>query len=313
MSGNLKMDRVYLFIARDNEEYERYKITKTKTDEEKTGEKIAKYKWRYSKKLKQLRIVIRKDALGSNVARSIQPENGDLIIRMWALKTGKPYPEDRTQDMTNGYVRMQIEEMLKEIQRLLEDLKSEYKEQNLLADQFSCYVFVHWGGGDLGDMEYYEKKVAEFMAGNFDGIFSIGTNRNDKFDVDGTRIFIPYDCESLQKLFEVASTDTDIKDYLTKLAVMGSSDLSDDETEHIKNFLAKELVRQNLRRSMNLKQVMWLKDWKAFQEYLNAIDIDTAKGKALKMLKDKANVDQTKAFATQLLSISQILPEGVLV
>lgn len=190
------------------------------------------------------------------------------------------------------------------------------------------YLLVHWG--ELYDPEYeedvfnqaikkahYEKNVVHCKNLTVREISS----RRPCFDVQKSCIAVPCkkdDVEALLKRFELAQAFSGIKNDLTKFVVREFSKLTSEEQSQIVCFFASNAVRSDFRSSMNDPQVKWLKKWKAFQEYLEAKpdkeNPDKVKGKALAMLQSELQPDKENArrFVTQLLTIPQLLSEGLL-
>ncbi len=76
------------------------------------------------------------------------------------------------------------------------------------------------------------------------------------------------------------------------------------------NFLLRSDVRIDLRAASRDPQMKWLRDWNAFHEYLNDENKIEMRKRVLSMLDDK---DKVMALAAQLISVPQLLSEGVII
>lgn len=307
--------RAYVFIARDDSEYQRYSFSGEMNMPIRQNDELCQ--WRYSHDTKSLRLIFNKKGIGSNGWKLLSPKDGTLKGCMDALQTTKRNSEKEK-------LRKKIEEQcaelfgadgyiikkLKQIKNLL--CKIDLGENRpLLVDDptISGVLFIHWGGDQY---DFYEDTVKAYLPEGW-VVFSVGTGRNHLFHVDATPIKIPYDVDGLCKKFEAAKGN-DVKNILTRLAIDGSCG---NEKEMVVNFLLRSDVRIDLRAASSDSQMKWLRDWDAFYEYLNDENkketdenrIET-RNHVLSMLDDK---DKVRALATQLLSVPQLLSEGVII
>lgn len=188
-------------------------------------------------------------------------------------------------------------------------------KQSSKLNEHELHLLVHWGG--VNELEVEENKfknaidtkLLEKKVGCRTLVFHEISSRRPCFDVTQQKITVPVeidDVNALLKSFDDARTFVQIKDVLTQFVVQGETLKKDLVCE----FLARDDVRKDLRTALCEPQVEWLKKWKTFREYLDvACEVD-ASTKALKMLNEEK--DKLKAFVTQLLTMPQLLSEGLL-
>ena len=191
------------------------------------------------------------------------------------------------------------------------------KQKYNLAEH-DVHLLVHWGG--LDELETEEREFNKAIKdGHFETIVGCKnlivreiSTRRPCFNVQGHRIAVPVKKEKMEALlarFDRALAFSVIKDVLTKSAVKGFSGLTDDESALVVAFLSSDSIRNDLRSSMNNPQVKWLKSWNVFQEYLEA-ELDKVKDKSMAIF--QSDEEKMKALVAQLLTIPQLLSEGLL-
>ena len=311
----------YVFIARDDSEYRRYSFSGEMDMPSKQKDELCQ--WRYSHDTKSLRLILNKKGIGLHGWKYLSPPtesdpcNGTLWKNMDSLQMAKGA---REREPLKKEIEKQCAELfgadghiikkLKQIKNLLCKIDLGESRPLLMDDPtISGVLFIHWGGDQY---DFYENTVKAYLPEGW-GVFSVGTGRNHLFHVDATPIKIPYDVDGLCKKFEMAKGN-DIKNILTRLAIDGSSG---NEKEMVVNFLLRSDVRIDLRAASSDSQMKWLRDWNAFREYLNDENKkETDENKigtrnhVLSMLDDR---DKVRALAAQLLSVPQLLSEGVII
>ncbi len=298
----------YVFIARDDSEYQRYSFSGETNIP--ISQKDELFQWRYGHDTKSLRLIFNKKGIGLNGWKYLSPSDGTLWRNMDSLQMAKRAREKvpLQKDVEKQCVELFGEngDIIKELNKIKNLLcRIDLGERRpLLADDLTIagVLFIHWGGDQY---DFYENTVKDFLPQGW-GVFSVGTGRNALFNIGATPIEIPADVDRLCKKFEAAKGN-DIKNILTRLAMDGSCE---NEKDMVVNFLLRSDVRIDLRAASRDPQMKWLRDWNAFHEYLNDENKIEMRKRVLSMLDDK---DKVMALAAQLISVPQLLSEGVII
>lgn len=227
-------------------------------------------------------------------------------------------------------------EFLSLISAVIEAAVPKWKEKQGEQD---IRLLVHWG--ELHDpmseeavfnQAVEECRLSEVFSNATHGCRSlkvreISSRRPHEFFVNGEGIKVPVkkkDVDALLQRFEEASKSAGIKDVLTAFVVQGKL----ENESLVYEFLARDDIRKDLRAALRDKQMEWLKEWKAFRDYLDAepgkAEPDKAGSDNEKSDKEKPDKveeeakkllnegDRSKAFVTLLLTRPQLLSEGLL-
>lgn len=101
----------------------------------------------------------------------------------------------------------------------------------LKIDKFPCTIFMHWGGGEETDYHNREIFIQKYLPAGWK-FFSIGTRRNEVFNVDGSTIIIPdrLGLEELERNLDFEGKKVDARKIMTEY-VLESQNASDTSVE----------------------------------------------------------------------------------
>lgn len=228
--------KVFVFVARDAAEYDKYVLMRGENDEH--GKNVGEnndapsgFSWRFDATSKILRLVINKGSLGLGGWAGLRPpvsvsdfKNVERIaVLLERLRNKSCADEDRVQAkvlIKDVFLGKEGGELRGSLWNVLQGLRDE-DGRPVLAGSVQGRIFIHWGGGERDSILFYEQKVTEFLPDNW-RLYSLGTNRNHLFLVDGARIYVPNDSLELQELERKFSGESDflcVRDILTKYVV----------------------------------------------------------------------------------------------
>lgn len=264
--------------------------------------------------------------------RSLQEfrKSGVFVL---VIRSGDEINRLKERCRTERYCRGNTEDFLRLISSVLNDLSPVLKaissDNGFNLAKHDVHLLVHWGGlPDLdAEEDVFRKAIQEQHLEKVVGcnnlfIREISTRR-PCFDVTGSGpIVVPVkkdDVDAALSRFDDARTFARMKDVLTGFVVKGQTKGKD----LVCKFLARDDVRDDLRSALLDRQTAWLKDWKAFRDYLDA---EPGKAEPDKAGSDKEKPDKveeeakkllsegarSKAFVTLLLTDRQLLSEGLL-
>ncbi|MBO7448176.1 hypothetical protein J6U78_07570 [bacterium] len=310
-SKNNTMLKAYVFIARDDEEYNKYIFPEDLNASKNQSSDL--YQWRYCHKTNSLRMIFNKRGIGQNGWDYLSPADGKLRIYMEELnkatdnaKKEKPKKEINAECKELFGLNGDIAKIIKGIKDQLCRIYLDY-DNPLFVDneQFSVVIFIHWGGGDQYDL--YEETIQKQLP-NYWKIYSIGTGRKVLLNIDVDQIEIPTDVDALCQKFE-NKKKPDMKNILTKFIV--GVNLEQGEKILIADFFSKKAVRADLRSALRDPQMKWLNQWESLKEFLDEKDDIQLKSKVFNMMEN--DKDKSKALFTQLLTIPQLISEEAFV
>ena len=92
----------------------------------------------------------------------------------------------------------------------------------LSGDSAQCRIFIHWGGGEREDVLFYEREITKLLENKW-RLFSLGTNRNNIFNVDRNKIIVPASAKELDEIEKKFANEQDFggvvaDSVLTKVA-----------------------------------------------------------------------------------------------
>lgn len=310
-SGEVSLN-AFVFIARDDGEYRRYVLA------EGTGEVAGRdlstrgglFQWRYCPQTHVLRFVASKQAFGEDRGyKKLAPaiEGGELCQFLYRYLAEDKKERDDARSRVGACAKsIFIGHHDRSLIKLLYQLK-DADEKAIVPenDAGNYYIFIHLGGVEGQYIKFFEETMRKKMPDNW-RIFSIGTDRNDLFDVSKTPIVIPVNMEAVYQRFAAAQQFSNIKDVLTAYV---REAIGEDEMGQIGAFLARDTIHSDLRAAMDNPQAKWLRGWKAFLDYLEAASGEKTKVAALRML--QAEGDAPRMLVSQLLTIPQLLSEDL--
>lgn len=267
MDNNLL--KVFVFIARDSKEYNKYILEAHRNDErggdnrECAKNKNERYQWRYNRANQCLRTVIEKGKLGTMGWRLLAPATYEdrLSDNLRDFrKTNGPALEEKIKVRVRSLFAKLQEDTNTESSGFLYSLLSNLKddEDKVLLDlsgtNVQCRIFIHWGGGEREDVLFYEREVTKLLDNRWK-LFSLGTNRNNLFNVDRDRIIIPASVKELDEIEKKFANEQDFggvvaDSALTKIANRAEK-LVGDDIEAL-SFLMHEMKQRILFSSLNM-------------------------------------------------------------
>ena len=213
--------KVLVFIARDHNEYEKYLLEKASMEQydwnrDGISSKNNRYQWRFSLKMRILRLVIEKGVLGEDSGWKYlrPPKEGDERLLDDEARLADILEKLRR----NPNADQNVKELCKlrcwglfcnktktrgKLRNILAGLKDEDKNSILEIADVQCRIFIHWGGGEREQVLYYERMVSRLLPNDLPNdwrLYSLGTNRNELFSVDRPKIIIPSKAEDLEEL-----------------------------------------------------------------------------------------------------------------
>lgn len=256
--------KVFLFISREDDapqaEYHKYRFAEAQS--EKPDSDIG-YDWRYSPRQKTLRVVVHKKCeywLGKDAWRLIGAQG--VLAEMIKAAPRKRETESSADKIfgSNGNLANALREFLKET-----ICKIDLPDVKLLKDddfKVPCTIFMHWGGGGESDYEIREDAIRKRLPGAKVGdgygdndkgwkFFSIGTERNELFNVDGNLIIIPEtreELEALERKFERKNLIGKSNAELTRIS--GGGEINGEDIDNLGKVLKDErnrILHSNLR------------------------------------------------------------------
>lgn len=195
--------KVFVFIARDKAEYDKYMLENSNNDTQ--GDKSdaidnGRWQWRFSSRSNILRAVVEKGRLGPSGWSSLQPRsNGERMADY--LDALRMNPKDGNAiNKVGTYVKKLFKIELIDI--FLGELKGVDGVKILDKADVLYRIFIHWGGGHREQVLFYEREVQKWLEKKIRNarLYSLGTNRNDIFNVDRTTILIPSNAKELEAL-----------------------------------------------------------------------------------------------------------------
>ena len=256
--------KVFLFISREDgsphAEFHKYRFAEAKSEKPDSSKG---FDWRYSHRQKTLRVFVHKrakDWLGEEAWGLIGMHDGNrpskLAQQIDATPNELKFASDAIKIFgSEGAIANGVKKFLRETICKL-DLP-EVKQLKEADFKVPCTIFMHWGGGDEPDYAVREtaiRKILPRIAGddisrNSDNgwkFFSIGTQRNDLFNVDGdgNLIIIPEkrkDLEELEQRFERNNLIEKSNAALAKVA--GGVEIEGEDIGNLKNRLKDERNR----------------------------------------------------------------------
>ena len=229
--------KVFVFVARDAAEYNKYVLMRCENDEH--GKNVEEnnapsgFIWRFDATSKILRLVINKGSLGPDGWKRLRPPEvasdfkdvNRIAVLLERLRNECCDDETKTQakvftkDVFLGNSK-NGGELRGGLWTVLQGLR-DGDGKSVLTESVQGRIFIHWGGGERDSALFYERKVTEFLPPDW-RLYSLGTNRNDLFPVDGEAIHVPCALVELQKLEKKFSGGSDlehIKEILTDYVV----------------------------------------------------------------------------------------------
>lgn len=301
----------YVFIARDDDEYSKYSFADNKGWE--VGDREIKeqyeWQWRFCPESRVLRIIMHKGGLDWD---KLKPK-GELAAEM--DKLSHPPKND-----SKGYriAGRNVKNWVGNIFSKQEEEHSLCTIVDKLLRKFICHgnrmrlgqccIFLHWGEANAEEMFFYEDKIQGYLP-NIWRMFSIGTHRNNVFNVDRDPIIVPYEKSVLQELeykINYARKLEPVKNAMTTYVQNQTS--NDEDKARLEECFSTDTFREKLRSVAKEAKFAWLLDWNLFR-CLMAVrdnDHDQVKRIIVEMMEPKEYDLHTKSFFSQLLS------EGIL-
>ena len=229
--------KVFVFVARDASEYDKYVLMRGENDEH--GKNVEENKtpsgfiWRFDATSKILRMVINKGSLGPDGWTRLKPP--EIVSDFKDVNRIAVLLERLRNERYDDEIKAQAKVFIKDVflgksknegelrgglWTVLQGLRDE-DGKPILAGSVQGRIFIHWGGGERDSIMFYEQIVTENLPDNW-RLYSLGTNRNHLFPVDGVRILVPNDPLGLQELERKFSGESDflcVRDVLTKYVV----------------------------------------------------------------------------------------------
>ena len=256
--------KVFLFISQKDSslgaEYHKYRFAEAQS--EKPDSKVG-YDWRYSLSQKTLRVFMHKKCeywLGKD-AWGLIGEQKKLALAIENDPAGLTWEDDAKGIFgLEGAIVKALKKFLKETLCKI-DLPN-VKQLKDCEFKVPCTIFMHWGGGSESDYEVRENAVRNILpeANSGDGyvdndkgwkFFSIGTERNALFNVDGNLIIIPEtreELEALERKFERYNLIKKSNAALTRIS--GGCAINDEDIDILGKVLEDErnrILHSNLR------------------------------------------------------------------
>jgi len=206
MNKEKSSTKVFVFIARDKTEYDKYFLESSSNDTSgarSDSPENGRSQWRFSSKLNILRVVVEKGCLGRSGWECLQPPSNSskdsrLSDILDALR--KNSRDSEAANCVWSRVKMLFHRGL--INDYLGELKGADATKILDADIAQYRIFIHWGGGQREQVLFYEREVQKWLSMPNVRLYSLGTNRNDIFNVDRLKIVIPAKLEELDAIDE---------------------------------------------------------------------------------------------------------------
>ena len=291
--------KVFVFIARDDDEFNRYDLVSNNgNDEFNFFEPInctnhTGFSGRFNRRSNLVRLVINKGSIRlpqekPNYAWNIlRPRelNADwsdtnlLAVLLDECKKNQDECKNDQVDRIKRGIKAKVGKLLvktvaqsnEAYGNLITFLKEQLKIYGIVINaQSSCeyYVFIHWGGGDRNDILQYEKIVTSFLPQNWK-LYSLGTFRNNLFSVDRDIIEVPCDLKELQELEKSFADEAGfelVKSVMTRYVVANENrnKTSQTDTKNVDYFSINNDEMKNLRsylQSIRASEVL-PKKWK---------------------------------------------------
>ena len=208
MSTEKSHVKVFVFIARDKAEYDKYFLEDPSNDTSgarSDSPENGRSQWCFSSKSSILRAVVEKGCLGPSGWELLQPySNGSKGSRLSDILDA--LRKDSKDGEAISTVKEKVEILFNSnlIKEFLRNLKGVDGKKILGNDDVQYRFFIHWGGGEREKVLFYEREVSKRLQKSYLNarLYSLGTNRNDIFNVDRLKIVIPSKSEELDELDE---------------------------------------------------------------------------------------------------------------
>lgn len=207
--------KVFVFIARDKTEYDKYFLENSTADTsgaKSDGPENERSQWRFSSKSNILRVVIEKGCLGLLGWKCLQPQQQiepHSQIKVEDLRLADLLDllrKDSKNSCVISAVRFDVKELFCSglVDGFLKKTKSIDGTEILDSNNMQCRIFIHWGGGQREQVLFYEREVSKRLQPLLPTtrLYSLGTNRNDIFNIDRVKILIPARVEELDAIDE---------------------------------------------------------------------------------------------------------------
>ena len=224
--------KIFVFIARDATEYAKYQLAKGEKEEHGRDANVdTGFQWRFDASSKVLRLVINKGSIEHGLDRLRAPapnveedfrDKERLAVLLDMLRLGHNDVETDVEiAVEDVFIDATSSDLSGGLWTVLQSLKDEDNNPIIKGKEVQGRIFIHWGGGERDSILFYERKVTEALPPDW-RLYSLGTNRNDLFPVDGESIIVPCAFDELQKLEKKFSGGSDlehIKEILTDYIV----------------------------------------------------------------------------------------------
>ena len=207
--------KVFVFIARDKAEYDKYFLESSNNDTSgarSDSPENGRSQWRFSSKLNILRVVVEKGCLGLLGWKCLQPQQQiqpHSQIKVEDLRLADLLDllrKDSKNSCVISAVRFDVKELFCSglVDGFLKKTKCIDGTEILDSNNMQCRIFIHWGGGQREQVLFYEREVSKRLQPLLPTtrLYSLGTNRNDIFNIDRVKILIPARVEELDALDE---------------------------------------------------------------------------------------------------------------
>ena len=233
MENRAQENKAFIFIPRDDYEYGKYELLKNSDDVTST-ENEREWRYCYNPKTGLLRMVINKSAIGEAELQALDGSLFQDIIKRGIDIKGTVerlfFKKISSNNITTDSVAAELANInalsganfdvnvvtgfdnhngCDEYGGILAEKLAEILSVSVadVVNSLECIVFMHWGGGSLGDILQCENEMNRALPKN-KRFYSLSTYRNELFYIDAPRIRVSKRCDDL---FSIADKFEDVR------------------------------------------------------------------------------------------------------